>query len=92
MLPDLHIEGIPCDCRTQAYLVAGLFEETVKYLAVRRVAFKDYVVDPRALIVYSCCAGTWRKHPSYGLVQKGVLMRSFVCWLMRRCGLRHGGR
>lgn len=41
----------------QAYLIAGLFEESVKYLAVRRVAFKPYVVDPRALIVYSCCAG-----------------------------------
>jgi hypothetical protein len=37
--------------------VAGLFEESVKYLAVRRIVFKDYVVDPRALVVYSCCAG-----------------------------------
>ncbi|GAB5029568.1 protease required for anti-sigma degradation [Nannochloropsis oceanica] len=42
----------------QAYLIAGLFEESVKYLAVRRIINKSYVVDPRALVVYSCCAGS----------------------------------
>ena len=42
----------------QAYLIAGLFEESVKYLAVRRIIYKSYVVDPRALVVYSCCAGS----------------------------------
>jgi hypothetical protein len=41
----------------QSYVVAGLFEETVKYCAVRRIINKSYVVDPRALVVYSCCAG-----------------------------------
>lgn len=34
-----------------------MFEESCKYLAIRRVVFKDFVVDPRALIVYACCAG-----------------------------------
>lgn len=34
-----------------------LAEETIKYLAVRRIISKDYVVDPRAMVVYSCCAG-----------------------------------
>jgi hypothetical protein len=38
--------------------VAGLFEEVVKYLAVRRLVFKSFVVDPRALMVYACAAGT----------------------------------
>jgi RsiW-degrading membrane proteinase PrsW (M82 family) len=42
----------------QAYLIAGFFEESVKYLAVRRIIYKSYVVDPRALVVYSCCAGS----------------------------------
>jgi len=40
-----------------AYLVAGLLEESVKYCAIRRIVNKKYVVDPRALVVYSCCAG-----------------------------------
>jgi RsiW-degrading membrane proteinase PrsW (M82 family) len=47
-------------CALQAYVVAGLFEESVKYLAVRRIVFKNYVVDPRAMVVYSCCAGRGR--------------------------------
>lgn len=42
----------------QAYLIAGFFEESAKYLAVRRIIYKSYVVDPRALVVYSCCAGS----------------------------------
>lgn len=43
--------------------MAGLFEESVKYLAVRRIVFKPYVVDPRALVVYSCAAGASRTPP-----------------------------
>lgn len=50
----------PPACACQAFLVAGLFEESVKYLAVRRIVFKPYVVDPRALVVYSCAAGASR--------------------------------
>jgi RsiW-degrading membrane proteinase PrsW (M82 family) len=40
----------------QAFVIAGLFEETVKYITVRRVVYRSFVVDPMALVVYSCCA------------------------------------
>jgi len=33
----------------QAYLIAGLFEESIKYLAVRRLVSKDYVVGETAV-------------------------------------------
>ena len=40
-----------------AYVRAGLLEESLKYLAVRRQLFKAYVVDARALLVYAGWAG-----------------------------------
>ncbi|CEM09853.1 unnamed protein product [Vitrella brassicaformis CCMP3155] len=33
-------------------LIIGIVEESIKFLAVRRVLWKDHVCDPRALIVY----------------------------------------
>jgi len=41
----------------QAYVVAGLLEEALKYVTVRRQMGKPHVRDPRALVVYGCCAG-----------------------------------
>lgn len=41
----------------RAYLVAGVFEEGAKFLALRRLRTLVYVTDPRALITYGLCAG-----------------------------------
>eukprot|EP00629_Pelagomonadales_sp_RCC1024_P008675 CAMPEP_0119263216 /NCGR_PEP_ID=MMETSP1329-20130426/2687_1 /TAXON_ID=114041 /ORGANISM="Genus nov. species nov., Strain RCC1024" /LENGTH=408 /DNA_ID=CAMNT_0007262915 /DNA_START=161 /DNA_END=1384 /DNA_ORIENTATION=- len=40
-----------------AYVRAGLLEELLKYFALRRLLFKDYVVDPRSFLVYGALAG-----------------------------------
>mmetsp|Transcript_3175 Transcript_3175/g.4869 ORF Transcript_3175/g.4869 Transcript_3175/m.4869 type:complete len:397 (+) Transcript_3175:41-1231(+) len=40
-----------------AFIRAGLLEETLKYIAVRRLLFKEYVIDARCLIVYATWAG-----------------------------------
>ena len=41
----------------QAFVRAALLEESTKYLAVRRIAWKPYVVNARALLCYSALAG-----------------------------------
>ena len=41
----------------RAYLVAGVFEEGAKFLALRRLRTLPYVTDPRALVTYGLCAG-----------------------------------
>jgi RsiW-degrading membrane proteinase PrsW (M82 family) len=41
----------------RAYLVAGIFEEGAKFLALRRLRTLPYVTDPRALVTYGLCAG-----------------------------------
>ncbi len=40
-----------------AYITAGLFEELVKYLAIRRIVYSPLIINPRALWVYGVCAG-----------------------------------
>mmetsp|Transcript_32547 Transcript_32547/g.53102 ORF Transcript_32547/g.53102 Transcript_32547/m.53102 type:complete len:394 (+) Transcript_32547:59-1240(+) len=40
----------------QAYVVAGLLEEALKYVTIRRQLGKPHIQDPRALVVYGCCA------------------------------------
>jgi len=40
----------------RSFFIQGLFEESVKYIAVRRILFKDRVVDSGCLTVYSIAA------------------------------------
>mmetsp|Transcript_28657 Transcript_28657/g.37558 ORF Transcript_28657/g.37558 Transcript_28657/m.37558 type:complete len:393 (-) Transcript_28657:344-1522(-) len=40
----------------QAYFLAGTLEELLKYVTVRRLLHDPSIVDPRAFIVYGCCA------------------------------------
>ena len=51
----------PCDCPcrsfTSAYIMAGFFEENLKYLSVITIYTKDYVADPQALVLYAITAG-----------------------------------
>ena len=37
--------------------MAGLFEEAIKYLAVRRLFSLSYALDPRAIVTYGLAAG-----------------------------------
>ena len=41
----------------QAFVRAALLEELLKYFAIRRLLFKEYIVDPRALLVYGTVSG-----------------------------------
>merc|ERR1719313_2545087 len=49
---------------------AGFLEELVKYLAIRKLVHKPYVVDPRSFLVYGFLAGTtfgFVENISYGI-------------------------
>ncbi|CEM00780.1 unnamed protein product [Vitrella brassicaformis CCMP3155] len=39
-----------------AYIIAGFYEETLKYIATKRLLWKDYVADPPSLLVYAVAA------------------------------------
>jgi len=40
----------------RAYFIAGTLEELLKYIAVVRLLYHPSIVDPRALVIYGCCA------------------------------------
>lgn len=40
-----------------AFVMAGFFEEMLKFLAVRRLESQSFVVCPRSLMVYGICSG-----------------------------------
>mmetsp|Transcript_14108 Transcript_14108/g.52965 ORF Transcript_14108/g.52965 Transcript_14108/m.52965 type:complete len:286 (+) Transcript_14108:581-1438(+) len=48
----------------QAFLRAALLEEIVKYLGFRRILWRPYITDARALLVYSCLSGV-----SFGVIE-----------------------
>jgi len=41
----------------QAFTAAALFEETAKYLVIRRLSRSPLAVDAYSLLVYSACTG-----------------------------------
>jgi len=57
---DMPEEGLCSECVAgyafQAYILAGLLEEALKYVTVRRIMNAPFVVDPRSLVVYGTCA------------------------------------
>jgi hypothetical protein len=55
-----------------SYAIAGVCEEVGKYIAVRMVFRKPYVVDPRALMVYGGCAGA-----AFGTVENLMFTRQY---------------
>ena len=62
---------------------AAFLEELLKYLAIRRLVHKAYVVDPRSFLVYGFLAGTtfgYIENIGYGMLG-GVGLVVFRCFL-----------
>lgn len=55
---DICNESVGCHIQdaVRAFVLAALFEEVLKYLCIRRIAFASCVVDVQGLFVYGGCA------------------------------------
>lgn len=50
-------ENLLYDISVTSFIIAGLMEETIKFLPLVRIVNKKFITNPRAMWVYGLCAG-----------------------------------